>query len=208
MIISNNKQGSQEWLDEKIGILSGTRIKKIITPAKLELSSGFVDVIDLILDENITGITADKEIFGAQLDRGNNLEPEARSEYTKQTGVNINEHGLCLSDKHNLHGCSPDGFTDDFKGAIEIKCPGFVHLKYCRENKLPSEYKLQVINYFLVNEKLEWLDFVSYRPEFYPKPIGIIRVTREELQADILKVQNAIDLFFDNYTKQLDSYLF
>lgn len=208
MIILEHEQGSQEWLDSRIGVLTGTRIAKIVTPAKLNLSTGHVDMLDRLLDENITGISSENEFSTLATERGNLLENKARLEYINKSGININTHGLCLSDIHNLHGCSPDGFTDDFKGCVEIKCPGFIHLKYSRENIIPSTYKLQVLNYFIVNEKLEWLDFVSYRPEFYLNPISITRVTRVELQPEISKLEHAINTFFANYYKLRDSYLF
>jgi hypothetical protein len=208
MIILNHKQGSDDWLESKIGILGGTRVKKIITPAQMQLSASHIDLLDVILDENITGISNERYFSTPATERGNELEPMARAAYIAETGININEHGLCLSDKNNLHGCSPDGFTDDFTGGIEIKCPGHVHLKYGRDKQIPTEYKLQIINYFLVNEKLEWLDFVSFRPEFYPLPLVIIRVTREQLAEPIEKVGAAIDTFFEAYYTLRDQYLF
>jgi hypothetical protein len=199
MIIKQNEQGSDEWLEDKIGVLSGTRIKKIITSKKLALSATHGDMIYTLIDENITGMSADKIISNSAMERGNLLEPRARSAYERKTSTKIIETGLCLSDNNDKHGVSPDGWTEDYTGAVEIKCPGIIHLKYLSDNVLPDEYKLQCINYFLVNEKLEWLDFVSFRPEFYPYPLFIKRVTRVELEKEIKLVSEAIGSFFIKY---------
>lgn len=201
MIILNNPQGSDEWLNDRIAVLSGTRISKIVTPVKMELAKGFEKTLHDILDEDITGIQDQKNFSTEATERGNSLEPFARKAYIEHTGINIIETGLCLSDKNKQHGCSPDGWAEDFTGATEIKCLGSKHGKVIQENKIPSDHILQVTNYFLVNEKLEWLDYVLYRPEYFYKPLHIIRVTREELQPKIEKVGSAVDLFFSEYEK-------
>jgi len=208
MIITEWEQGTFEWLEARIGVLTGTRAASIITTAKMQISAASKTMVLRLIDENVTRISSDKFFSTKDTERGNELEPMARKEYIKKTGININEHGLCLSDKHPLHGCSPDGFTDDFKGAVEIKCPGFAHLEYIKADTFPMQYKLQIINYFVVNEKLEWLDFVSFRPEFYPQPLFIKRITREELEKGIAKFEVAIDSFFIEYKTELDNFLF
>ena len=35
MIILNSEQGTEEWQTEKIGVIGGTRVKSIVTPATL-----------------------------------------------------------------------------------------------------------------------------------------------------------------------------
>lgn len=203
MIISRFEQGSQEWLDERIGKLTGTRIKKILTPAKLGLAKGFEVVALEMIDENVTGISNETTFKSDAMIRGSELEPIAREEYTKATGIKIKEVGLCIKESNILHALSPDGLTEDETGAIEIKCCGGAkHLAYiCDdfEDSIYSDYKLQCINYFIVNPKLQWLDTVAYRPEFYPCPLHIVRIKREDIIEDIIKVDNAIKLFFEKY---------
>ena len=209
MQILDVKQGSEEWLQAKVGILGGTRIKKIVTPKQLKISSAANGMVFRLVDENITGISAETFFSTQAADRGTELEPLARAEYIKRTGTEIIEHGMWLRDGQLLHGCSPDGSTTDFKGAIEIKCLGGEnHLKYIEDNVIPDEHFLQVLNYFSVNEKLEWLDFVLFRPEFYPKQFHVIRVTREQLHESINKLTDAVDEFFVLYRNKINTYLF
>lgn len=208
MIITDFEQGSESWLESRIGVLTGTRIKKIITEKKLGLSSVHKDMIYRLIDENITGLSSEKQISTPEIERGNILEPLARKAYEKETGNKISETGLCLSEKNKLHGVSPDGWADEMKGAIEIKCHGVPHVKCIVENSIPSEHRLQINNYFLVNESLEWLDFVSYRPEFFHQPIFIKRVSRVDIQSDLDKMQEMIDAFFKDYESILTSIIF
>ena len=73
-----------------------------------------------------------------------------------------------------------DGFTLYGKDGIEAKCPsGPTHVKYCIDNVLPKDYHWQAIDYFLINQRLERLHFVSYRPENRLKPLFVVTITRD-----------------------------
>lgn len=212
MVISPFEQGSKEWKTERYGKLTGTRIKEIITPARLQLASGRDDVILKMIDENITGLSADRFYYNDDMKRGNDFEPQAKDYYTETTGIKLIDCGLCTKDNQPLHGCSPDGFTEDYKGAVEVKCPGGLnYLKYINpkyKKSIFTDYKIQCLNYFLVNEKLEWLDTIAFRPEFYPKPIHIERIYRKDIEKDLIKLQNALDEFFVEYEQEFNNYIF
>lgn len=211
MKIHNFIQGSEEWEEHRVGKVGGTRISSIITKVKMDLSKSSIDLVLKLVDEHITGLSSEAFFTNVAADRGNELEPHARREYIKQTGTKIIEHGFWESDRNPLHGCSPDGSTEDLKGAIEIKCIGYKHLKYCSDDYPDSIYydhKTQILNYFCVNEKLEWLDTVSYRPEFWPEKMHIERIKREDVQADIDKINNAVDAFFIEFQKVFETYNF
>jgi len=214
MRISKNEQGSQEWLKEKLSVAGGTRISSIVTPKNLTLSKSSKDLILKMIDEDITGISADGNFTSEAMERGNELEPLARKKYEEITGCKSLQFGLCISDENKRHGLSPDGFSKDFKGAQEIKCPGAVkHLKYINNEDYPevtiyNDYKPQCINYFLVNKNLEWLDTVSFRPEFYPNPIHIERIYRKDILEDIAKVGKAVKEFFELFDKFYNQYTF
>lgn len=211
MKIHKFNQGSEEWEKHKIGKVGGTRIKEIITPAKMMLSKSAEDLVLKLVDEHITGLSSESSFSSAAADRGNELEPWAREKYIEKTGIKIIEHGFWESDSNPLHGCSPDGSTEDLKGAIEIKCIGYKHLKYCSKKYADSiykDYKTQILNYFCVNEKLEWIDTVSYRPEFWPCPIHIERIERKDIEEDIEKINTAVSEFFSKFQKVYESYNF
>ena len=115
---------------------------------------------------------------------------------------------LGFIDKDDDHGLSPDGIIKDMYGkyteALEIKCPrGKNYMKYYIEGVLPSDYKHQVINYFLVMSDLKLLHFMIFNPETikdFPT-YKIIEVTREELQDDLKKAEQKLDAFKQKFNQ-------
>ena len=57
------------------------------------------------------------------MDRGINMEKEARSDYEDHTKYNVSQTGLWVSKDTPVLACSPDGIVDDHssKGILEIK---------------------------------------------------------------------------------------
>ena len=78
---------------------------------------------------------------------------------------------------------------------LEVKCPQpHTMVKYLRENRLPPEYKAQVMGQLWICER-EWVDFLAYHEKI--KPL-LIRVTRDEeyiaeLEAIVTKAVETID---------------
>jgi hypothetical protein len=130
--------------------------------------------------------------------------------YEEVTGNEVQEVGFCVHDKYPFIAVSPDGLIKQgniYVGAVEVKCPSTKkHIEYIRINRIPSEYKAQVIHYFVVIETLQWLDFVSYDPRMHTKKMNTHRVWRNELQEDIDKALNAYIDFqhkLEKYERQI-----
>ena len=69
------------------------------------------------------------------------------------------------------------------------------HVKMWLTNKVPDEYEWQVVQYFVVNEKLEKLYFVGYNPDIPTHPLHIIEVNRETILEDIKNAKVAQKVF-------------
>ncbi len=99
---------------------------------------------------------------------------------------------------------SPDWIIktwDVYWQALEIKCPRWKnYVKYYLENKIPDEYKNQVVNYFLVMEDLECLHFMIFNPDTINrlKHYKIIEVTRADLEVPIRKAEEKLADFKKN----------
>lgn len=170
-------QKSPEWFAKKLGKVSGTQLKGIMGTPKARQES----LYDIIGERLKVTLSSTPE-YENPLDRGNRLEPEALARYQIETGLEVVKMGFCEHDDEEFIGNSPDGLIDGGKGAIEIKCPEHKnYVKYWLINEIPDDYIWQVTQYFIVNEKLEWLDFVAYNPEIPVHPIHIIRTTRADL---------------------------
>lgn len=130
---------------------------------------------------------AEKEqISNKDFDRGNELEPNARTIYEMQMGYSVQEVGFVTNDKvSKVGGASPDGLVGK-NGLVEIKCfDDTKHFKYIVLGLEPeSQYVWQMQMQMLITER-EWCDFVAYNPNYHDSLL-IKRVeVNEEKQAKL-----------------------
>jgi putative phage-type endonuclease len=195
MIIHNCDQGTHEWLQLRLGKITGTRLKKMLAKDNLAL-------LDEIIAEEETGLCDDDDFVSEEMQRGIDLEPLAIQEYCNVTGHEVDHPCLIQSSEWPILMMSPDGYIGT-TGAVEIKCPKTkTHIKYIRQGKIPNDYKEQIWAYFMVNPDLQWLDFVSYDPRLTKKPIWILHITREEVADDVVFALTELDRFIN----KLNSY--
>lgn len=166
-------QRSPEWFQARLGVPSASSFGKVITPTG-KPSTQVDGYLNKLVAEILTGKTDGQEASEA-MQRGTELEPEARSYYELIAGP-VEEIGFCI---HNDgFGCSPDGLVGD-EGLIEIKCPlSHTQVEYLllSDGKIPSIYYPQVQGQLLVMDR-KWCDFLSYHPDM--KPL-LVRVERDE----------------------------
>ena len=180
MEIINVEQRSPEWYKARLGIPTSSNFDKLITtdgkPSKQRIK-----YIYQLAGERITGQPTDTYSNGI-MERGREIEEEARRFYELLNDVEIQKTGFFLS---NGYGASPDGLVGK-DGIIEIKCPLIhTHIEYILSNVLPKIYFQQVEGLLLVTER-KWCDFVSYYPGL--KPL-IVRVERDEKFIPLLREQ-------------------
>ena len=166
MSIVNCEQGSEEWFGARRGVLTASNFKRIVD-TKGNPSRQAQDYIDELVGEAITGESHQRnQGDGAHywMDRGIELEDEARNHYMAMTDQQVDEVGFCLFQPISI-GCSPDGLIGD-TGGIEIKCPSAkIHNKYLREARVPPAYYQQIMGSLLVTGR-DWWDFLSYHPSY------------------------------------------
>lgn len=177
MKVSKNIQGSPEWKKERYGRIGGTGLKDLMANKEIQ---------DLALFYNILGdlsedyIEEEDPFTSRDMERGTEREPDAVRDAGEYLSLTFESFGCCTIDELPLHHLSPDGFTADLRDGIEIKSPGrSTHAKYIVNNEIPPEYFWQCIAYFLINEKLERLHFVSYRPENKHTPMFLKTIERD-----------------------------
>lgn len=129
--------------------------------------------------------------------RGQILEDEARDLISEKLGKQIIPGRVWQSDVNEYMICSPDGEFEDETEAVEIKClDSWKVVKAYYEKHPPSEYKPQILQYFVVNEKLKKLYFCIYSDVFSNPELGlqIFELNREDYKEEIeivKRVQNA-----------------
>ena len=205
MKILDLKQGTPEWLSARKGVITGTQLKTVMGRTAKDF------MYDLIAQQ-VSPLPAQYE--SEHMEHGLLYEDEAIEKYEAETGLITEKVDFCLHEERHWHGLSPDRLVSKegkYLGAVEVKCPTpKVHLKYVATKEIPAEYKWQVVNYFLVNEEQEWLDFVSYCPQIQIPNLrlSITTVTREQLEEDIEKAEEKLVEFRKDWSALEEKLLF
>ena len=184
MIIVDVKQGTPEWHAERVGKPSASCFDKIVTPKGVPSKSAQKYIYQLA-GERLTG-KKEEGYTNSNMERGIQMESEARSFYEIVNGVEVKEVGFCYPNEDKLYGCSPDGLVGE-DGGLEIKCPLIsTHIGYMLDNSvLLADYFQQVQGSLLVTDR-KWWDLISYYPGLNPV---IIRVNRDVAFINELKAQ-------------------
>lgn len=204
-IFRNIEQGSEEWLKARAWVITWTKLKNICWSSKTQETAMY----ELIAEE----FAPLEENFSSQaMQRWKELESIAKAKYIDKTWEKVEE--IWFIKKNDYVWLSPDGVIFDenekIKKAIEIKCPWAKNFTKCiLENKIPEEYKYQVIMYFLVISDLEELDFILYNPDFYikEKRLFVINIKRQDLEKDIYKAESQIEIFRKKWLEKIKTLL-
>lgn len=167
-----------EWLAGRRGKISGSRLKDIVVKRGTGKKIGFYELIA----ERI-GVPADDE---NAMDRGSRLESEAIERFAKESGKDVDTSLVIWARKDNESiAISPDGFMGVTE-AVEAKCLSSArHIEAFLTNKIPDEYEMQKLQYFIVNESLQTLYFIFYDPRILVKDYFVLEVKREDVQTEI-----------------------
>jgi hypothetical protein len=163
MIAVDVVQGSPEWEDARRGIPTASAFDKILTPAKLKLSTQRFAYRNQILAEWLVGYCIDWGGASGFMDRGTDMEPEARAFYELQRDVEVEPVGFVVTDDRRVGG-SPDGLVGA-DGGLEIKCPALhTQVGYLLEpGSLVATYWSQGQGYLWLTGRA-WWDLIAYSP--------------------------------------------
>ena len=178
-------QGSPEWLKQRRGNASASRIKDVLAKTKTGYSASRDNYMTELVLERF-GIFSEPYTSKA-MEWGNEQEPFARATHEIKQNIIVQECGYILHPAIEKSGASPDGLIDD-DGVLEIKCPDTkTHFEYLLAEKVPAAYIPQMAWQILCTGR-HWADFVSYDPR---APIGLdyfyIRYTPDKEYLDMLE---------------------
>lgn len=172
-------QGSDAWLRERLGKVTASRVADVIAKTKTGYSASRANYAAQLIAERLTGETQES-YTNAAMAWGNEKEPEARSAYAFQIGVEVEEVGFVAHPTIGMTGASPDGLVG-LDGLVEIKCPNTAtHIETLTGQSVPSKYVTQMLWQMACTGR-QWCDFVSYDPRMPPSmALFIKRVDRDE----------------------------
>jgi putative phage-type endonuclease len=160
-IIKDVEQGSLEWLNMRLGKVTASKVKDVLTNGKGGAISKTAETYMMdLLSELLTGQS--KPFFENDAMRwGTETEPQARAMYELMNDCEVEQVAFV---KHSeFVGVSPDGMVGD-DGLIEIKCPTTTtQLKRALSDSYSSDYKAQIQMQLWVTGR-KWCDFVSFDP--------------------------------------------
>ena len=155
--------------------------------------------------------SADKEQYSNEhLDRGNELESQARELYMLETGNEVEEVGFITNEEiSKVGGASPDGLVGD-EGLLEIKCfadtkhfKALVDYKKTGTFEIESQYLWQMQMQMLFTGR-NWVDFLAYNPN-YSQSLLIQRVDADpEMQQKIKDGLAKGEIIISDIEKQLN----
>ena len=178
-VITSMEQGSDEWKEEKRGIISASRFKEVISKGRSgSASKTRMSYMYQLAAEDITGELS-PSFSNEYMEWGTATEPQAREAYCHHSGNVVDEVAFIRCTEH-LIGISPDGLVGD-DGGLEIKCPKTsTQIETVLSGKMPAMHKAQVQGSLWITGR-EWWDFVSFDPRINsPAHYFCIRIERDE----------------------------
>lgn len=197
LITLDCEQGSEEWLAARLGIPTATGFENIVT-ATGKKSASYIKYMAELIEESILG--GGDTFKSGFMERGNQLEPQARAAYEFLTGNDVIQVGGVYLNENRDVMVSPDGLIPSLKKGLEIKCPKMsTHVRYLLEGGVPAEYVIQIQANLWVTGYETW-DFVSYCPEYQKQTLYLFTAARDE------KLMKAFDEHIPQFVKTLKAY--
>lgn len=185
-IIESVQQGSNEWLELRLGKVTASKFSDVMTNGKgVGLSATARSYMIRLISEILRG--EPMPFFENEAMKwGTETEPQARAMYELKNNIDVKE--VAFVELNDFVGVSPDGLVGD-DGLLEIKCPNTeTQIKrFLYGVGLPKEYEAQVQGQLWVTGR-EWCDFVSFDPRIDVNASYIqTRVYRDEEYIETLE---------------------
>ncbi len=172
MILVDCQQGTEEWKRARLGVVTASGADSLLSPKTLKPSAQAAGYMARLIAETILGEPLD-DVSSQYMERGTDLEPEARKWYEWEKDCDVEQVGFITTDDGRL-GCSPDGLVGA-DGGLEIKCPAaHTHVAYSMDpDSLVAAYRSQVQVSLLVTGRA-WWDLLSFNPVIPPVVVRVL----------------------------------
>lgn len=184
---ANESQETADWMASRAGCFTASRASDLMAKTKSGPSASRGNLLALLAVERLTGQCVET-YQNAAMQRGIDLEAEARDAFSFEYGMAIQECGSIPHPTIPRCSASPDGLIGD-SGLIEIKCPSSMqkHLDALRTGAHAQEYRWQLQHQLLVTGR-EWVIAVSYDPRF---PAGL-QMARKKVERDDAAIKDLV----------------
>jgi putative phage-type endonuclease len=192
-------QGSVQWLKERCGCLTASRMAEAMEFLKGGKESEKRRKLKIeLIAERMTDLMVGRFVSDAML-WGIEKEPAARSRYEEITGRLVQQCGFAIHGDIPYFGASPDGLVEA-DGLIEIKCPTTTtYAEWLVSGVVPEQHKPQMLAQLAVTGR-KYVDFFAYDPRIKAEQHQHFLCRFEPEEKDIGKVEDAARTFL----KELD----
>lgn len=186
------EQGSTQWVAQRLGKATASRVSDIIAKTKSGYSASRANYAAQLIAERLTGNLADSYKSPA-MEWGTATEADARSAYEFYSGASVVLAEFVAHPEIAMSGASPDGYVGE-DGLVEIKCPQTgTHIDTLLGAKVPGKYVTQ-IQWQLACTGRSWCDFASFDPRMPEEMrLFVCRVQRDD--ATIVELTKEVTAF-------------
>lgn len=200
MQIIDCEQGTPEWHAARAGRVTASRIADVMAFSAKDGRplAGRTNYEAELTCEILTGQVNTDGFMSGPMQRGKDLEAEARDVYELLTGREVTQVGFVLHPTIERAGASPDGLVGE-DGCLEIKCPNTAtHIDFLLNDTIPKKYHLQMQWQMRCTDR-QWCDYASYDPRL-PAEMALryVRVHRDnrlldEVEEQVLAMLNSVE---------------
>jgi putative phage-type endonuclease len=201
MDYANLAQGTEDWLNARLGKVTASRVADLMATTKTGYGASRANYMAELLCERLTGQPAER-FSNAAMQWGTATEPQARAAYSFMHDVDVIECGLILHPTIAEFGASPDGLVGA-DGLVEIKCPNTAtHIDTLLSETVPDKYVTQMQVQMACTGRA-WCDFVSFDPRCPAElQMWVKRVPRDpeaiaKIEAEVTKFLGELDAKID-----------
>lgn len=199
-------QGTPEWLAARAGSLGASQVADALAKTKAGWGASRSNIRAQLIRERLTGKPTET-FCSAAMQRGKDLEPQARAMYAFQTGFEVEEIGLYPHPKIIGTHCSPDGLCGDV-GLVEIKCCGDARHHEILTGDEPEDRYVKQCLWQMACTGMDWCDLAYFNPD-WPAEMQLVvrRIERDpkaisELEAEVSKFLAEVDSAVAELTAQ------
>lgn len=172
-------QGTPEWLAARAGSLGASSVADALAKTKTGWGGLRANLHARMVTERLTGKPVETFV-NAAMQRGTELEPQARAMYSLESGCDVAEVGIVLHPTIKHSHCSPDGVIGDV-GMVEIKCCGGPRHIEILTGSAPEDRYVKQCLWQLACTGRQWVDLAYFNPDFPDEmQLHVTRIVRDE----------------------------
>ncbi len=166
--MNDTVQGTDAWRLARVGRATASRISDIIARTKTGRGASRDNYLSELVAERLTGVPVESGYKSASMERGSQMEADARAAYEFRSSEEIEPVGFVQHPTLEWSGASPDGLIGKL-GVVEFKCPELrAHIEYLLGGTLSKAYRCQMQWEMECTGRI-YCDFVSYNPLLPPE---------------------------------------